>query len=43
MVTIFKPKIVKCCGMQVSTLDKHAALLTRELVYEHEMSRIALP
>ena len=43
MVSIFKPKIIQCCGMQVSTIDKHAALLTRELVYEHEMNRCIIP
>jgi hypothetical protein len=42
MVSILKPKIVQCCGMHLSTLDKHAALLTRELVCEHEMNRIVL-
>jgi hypothetical protein len=39
MVAILKPKMVQCCGMQVSSLDKHGALLTREVVYEHEMNR----
>jgi hypothetical protein len=42
MVSIFTPKIVQSCGMQVSTIDKHAALLTRELVYEHEMNRCVI-
>lgn len=39
MVSLFEPKIVECCGTRVSTIDKHAALLTRELVYEHELKR----
>jgi hypothetical protein len=43
MVSIFEPKLVECCGMQVASLDKHAALLTRELVYEHEMHRCIIP
>jgi hypothetical protein len=43
MVSILKPKMIQCCGMHFSTLDKHAALLTRELVYEQEMNRCIVP
>lgn len=39
MVSILKPKLVKCCGIEVSTLAKNAALLTREIVYEHKKDR----
>jgi hypothetical protein len=43
MISIFRPKMIQCCGMQVSAIDKHAALLTREVVYEHEMNRCVIP
>jgi hypothetical protein len=43
MVSIFERKMIECCGMQVSALDKHDALLTREIVCEHEMSSIIVP
>jgi hypothetical protein len=43
LVAVFEPKFLECCGMKLSTMDKHAALLTKELVYEHEMSRIIMP
>jgi hypothetical protein len=39
MVSIFEPKMVQCCGMQISSIDKNSALLTREIVYEHKMQQ----
>jgi hypothetical protein len=43
MLFLLQPRIVECCSMRVSFMDRHAALMTSELVIRFQKSDIILP
>lgn len=43
LISLIRQRMMTCCGMSVSALDRHAALMTNELVLRFEKDGIIVP